>query len=836
MLEVLLTAIPSLCWMLFRCYQLFKTPTHKLGSSLNLDIPHTPTICIDSLDESSVVLHWDIETLPDENIFYVILINGHDAGTLAQNAVKLTNLDSDFIYKLQIVAINVVSNFRSQSDAIYVRTLPEKAQMKKLTDLTQQHELSKISSESIGNVNLDISAQEIEKVSDLVILTNYLHAFQGELARISKEFTAISLNQQTEEQFVRDEIQFYKKELHDGSEARAKKEFDLKQLEQKKNLLTFIKLKILKQLKNHNSQRTLNMNKLTELRLKLAKLTEKRHHVQNAADSERDKVNSNVQALNEDIEGIKSQIHRVEDSIKIAVLEKKDLTNILSQLKPLIDQFTSKSGNDGKSNQDLTKQRGEPIFNLDGGLNALGNDLLEKIYLLRPEWAQNINHELESLHSLESSWKNTFRLSLRKYLSVYNGLEALKASADPTYVPKKKSEHKASIEFGGYALALPKSYQQSGDGDSSSEFNEALADNWYDLSKTSDFESPVISSQVSMVGVQPMNDVSTAPQTSFLAQQEYPEFESYIRGQNDNRSQEAWNGFLQIPSITLPQQSTDMYSAPLAEPSMVSGPQIFGPNYSDLLNMATGRQILASALSPPTLKQTLSQNSQSSQSHLCTDFENQQFINTDGHSNFQSQAMPQAIQQPMQPMQQPMFPYSSPPSEQSLLLPSNQPSHLQASLWSNQSQSSLVDSRRQFTGLTLPKANQLSPTISQQSNMGNDRVYLNTENMFNESRGLNDTSSLNDQNQYGDAAFINQNLLYNQSGFLNKLVFPQSSIWLDNPMAPSYSHNRTVSSGSQLWRNDNQRADKTRTNEFSPFQSDLDTERNNDSNYDIRLI
>lgn len=820
--------------MLFRCYQLFKTPTHKLGSSLNLDIPHTPTIYIDSLDESSVVLHWDIETLPDENIFYVILINGHDAGTLAQNAVKLTNLDSNFLYKLQIVAINVVSNFRSQSDAIYVRTLPEKTQREKLIKLTQQQNLSQnISADANNNVSLDISTQKIEKLSDLTVLTSHLHAFQGELARISKEFTVMSSNQQKEEKLIKDEIQFYKKELHDGSEARAKKEFDLKQLEQQKNLLTFTKLKILKQLKNHNSQRNLNMNKLTELKLKLTKLSEKRHHVQNAADSERDKTNSNVQALNEDIEELKARIHKVEDSIKAAVLEKKELSNTLSQLKPLIEQFTSKSPNDGKSSQDLTKQRGEPIFNQDGGLTSVGNELLEKIYLLRPEWAQNINHELETLHGLESSWKNTFRLSLRKYLSVYNGLEALKAAADPSYVPKRKSEHKASIEFGGHAFALPKSFQQSGEGDSSFEFNEALADNWYDLSKTSEYESPVISSQVSMVGLQPMNDVSTAPQTSFLAQQEYPDFEPYIGGQNDNRSQEAWNGFLQIPSIALPQQQTDMYASSLVEPPMVSAPQIFGPNYSDLQNMVSGRQILASALSPPTLKQTLSQSSQNSQTQLPPDFENQQFINPDGHQNYQQQAMPQTIQQPMQ---QPMFPYSSPPSEQSLLLPSNQPSHLQTSLWSNQSQSSLVDSRRQFTGLTLPKANQLSPTISQQSNLGNDRVYMNTESMYNDSRGFNDTNSLNDQNQFGESPYINQNLLYNHSGFLNKLVFPQSSIWLENPMAPSYSHNRTVSSGSQLWKNDNQRADQTRRNEFSPFQSDLDTERNNDTNYDIRLI
>lgn len=837
MIEVLLTAIPSLCWMLFRCYQLFKTPTSKLGSSLNLDIPHTPVPCVDYLSDSSVVLHWDIETLPDENIFYVILVNGKDAGTLAQHAVKLTSLDPDSVYRIQIVAINVISNFRSQSDAIYIRTLPDRDHRADAACLSREHIVLDDPKKSGRGLNLDITTAEAETLASKESLQNTLYALQVELGRITREHAALSTSQQKEEGTVRDEILRYKLELQEGAEARAKKELDLKQLEQKKDLLTFQKLKILKQLKSHTSQKNLSLNKLEELRLKIAKLTEKRHHVKNTANSERDKTQNNVQSLNEDIDNLKAEIQKIEESIKVANSEKKELNSTISLLKPLIEQFTtSKSLNDSRSSQDLTSSRSEPIFNLDGGLTDLGNEIIEKVYLLLPEWTQNTNLELETLHGLESSWRNTFRLSLRKYLSVYHGVESLKAAADPTYVPKRKSEYQASVEFGGQNYALPKPQNLPGDSDSSPDYNDVLADNWYDLTRSVDYESPNISTQVSVLNMHQMNDVSTGPSNSFLAQQEYPEFQPYQKDPMENRSQEAWNAYPQMPSISLPLQQPDMYPTPIAEAPLVSGPQVFGPDYSDLQSMVTGRQILANTLSPTSLKQSLLHNSQNSQARIPSDYSDhhQNYLNTDSRSAFATLLM-----------QPTMFPYgeqvslSSPPSEQSLLYPSNQSAHLQSTLWNNNSQSSFVDSRRPFNGLTLPKANQLSPTVSQQSNIGSERVFMSPENIYGDTRTFNDAQSINEQVHY-DPQLYNDNLLFNNGGLLNNFSLPQqNSIWLDNPMAPTYSHNRTVSSGSQLWRNDGLRADKTRTSEFSPFQQDLSTEQfqeRNDSSFDIRLI
>lgn len=78
MIEVLLTVVPSLCWIVYRCYQLLQTPVEGLIEDLNIEIPHTPTICIDSITHTSVVIHWDIEIASDESLIYVLLINNKE--------------------------------------------------------------------------------------------------------------------------------------------------------------------------------------------------------------------------------------------------------------------------------------------------------------------------------------------------------------------------------------------------------------------------------------------------------------------------------------------------------------------------------------------------------------------------------------------------------------------------------------------------------------------------------------------------------------------------------------------------------------------------------------
>lgn len=78
MIEVLLTVIPSIFWIVYRCYQLLQTPVEGLVEDLNIEIPHAPNMCIDSITHKSVVIHWDIEMKADESLVYIIMINNRE--------------------------------------------------------------------------------------------------------------------------------------------------------------------------------------------------------------------------------------------------------------------------------------------------------------------------------------------------------------------------------------------------------------------------------------------------------------------------------------------------------------------------------------------------------------------------------------------------------------------------------------------------------------------------------------------------------------------------------------------------------------------------------------
>lgn len=79
-------------------------------------------MCIDSISETSIIIHWDIEVKYDENLYYVIVINEQEAATLTSTSCKLNNLSPHQLYRLEIIAINSITNFKSQSKPVYVQT------------------------------------------------------------------------------------------------------------------------------------------------------------------------------------------------------------------------------------------------------------------------------------------------------------------------------------------------------------------------------------------------------------------------------------------------------------------------------------------------------------------------------------------------------------------------------------------------------------------------------------------------------------------------------------------------------------------------------------------
>ncbi len=78
MLELMLTVLPSVAWILYRCFTLLRAPVGLVVESLDLEIPHAPSICIDSVTHRSTVIHWDIEVSEAEELVYMVLVNNKE--------------------------------------------------------------------------------------------------------------------------------------------------------------------------------------------------------------------------------------------------------------------------------------------------------------------------------------------------------------------------------------------------------------------------------------------------------------------------------------------------------------------------------------------------------------------------------------------------------------------------------------------------------------------------------------------------------------------------------------------------------------------------------------
>lgn len=455
MIEILLTAIPSLCWMLFRCYQLLQTPAERLARHLNVDIPHTPSVCVDLIGQNAVVVHWDIEIQPDENIFYVILLNGKEAATLAQTSAKLCSLEPDSLYRIQVLSVNALSNFRSQSPAVYIHTL---AKTKKTFPFSVEKEVClprQVSDLSTTNYSMGLTLEEVDKLDSERALAEYLYLFQNELTRLNKDVRGFTEHQHEEANRLKAELDSFKKELDEESDIRVKKDLNVKDLEKRKDSLTFDRLKLSKQLKNHQSSQSMHLNRLTELKARLSKLVEKHQHALNAADSEKARVLTKVESLHGDIHLIREENASAEEALKALANERRDLVNLVSSLKPLVEQFTL-AVPDHSPNASQNSLSTVDVFTREGTLSKMGSDTLRKVFSIKPEWEGDVNKELEALAGLELSWTTGFRAAIGRFLAMQNSLDIARTNEDEGYQPQKMTEYQASIEFGGFSNALPK--------------------------------------------------------------------------------------------------------------------------------------------------------------------------------------------------------------------------------------------------------------------------------------------------------------------------------------------------------------------------------------------
>lgn len=877
MLELLLTVVPSLCWMVFRCYQLLHTPAERLARQLNVDIPHIPSVCVDQLASTHLILHWDIEMLPDENIFYVVLVNGKDAGTLAQTSVKLCRLEPDSLYRIQILAVNAISNFRSQSPAVYVRTLAKKESKNNVKGLpfavAEEVQLpSSFRKSSATNYSLGLTAADVANVTDKTVLAEYLYVFQNELSRVTKDIDALLDHQRQEEIRLKNHLDSYRKQLDEGLDARAKKDVNVKDLENKKDLLTFEKLKLSKQMRNYETSRNLYVNKLAELRAKVVKLREKRQHMVNSSNAEKSKVDTKLDEIFDEITITKESITSLEKRVKELKNERKDASQMVQSLRSLVDQFVSPPVLPSASDPSEAMATSGEIFTRESTLTKWGAEVLGKIYSFKPEWEVDIEREMKAMEALELSWKDSFRSAIRNFVSVQNSVEMLRGRQDKQYEPQIMSEYQASVEFGGFGNAIGKApirkrgyvfYEGSASPSPPPDVNDTWSSNQSQIYENVRELSPSQANGVNTTSYAAATSsanplISDFPREVYQSlQHRYNESTGAVYGDatdsvnvsNSNiLSNPRANGFVQAQGHFLDKKYVDTYGDAnfndFRYPETYERPyehqyqeqypeqyheqltayeQQFDNSYENvyLEHPYTENSYENSALDNTNYGAAVSVNDGAytmgtlpiAQSGLSVNY-----IQNDLDLTLHLSIPQSSMQQYAQNIRQ-SFPYddiytvrSATPDDYRQPVQSVQPN-----LWSSSSQNNFFDSRRTFLGLSLLPSSvnmELYPSHSQSSIGG---VQIPQSQLI--------------QPQIQVPQATHDNLFNSLLLSSNSKQIPSSSIWLDRPMSTSMSHNRTVSSTSQLWRTEPARGEESASvgimSDFLPFSPKKDRKDKN---------
>ncbi|KAK6455645.1 uncharacterized protein RJT20DRAFT_96613 [Scheffersomyces xylosifermentans] len=499
MIEILITLVPSICWILYRCFQILKTPVEEIIEDLNMEIPHSPNLCIDSISETSIIIHWDIEIKFDENIYYVLVINGHEGATITSTSCKLNNLSPKQLYQIQIIAINAITNFRSQSNPVFVHTINKKDSKlqfiydDKLDELDNETTISNTeklvaeerlthNSEGRPPVDIDnITIEEIQTIKSSDLLNDYLLAFQNELIKINQEFKSYQINLGKENEQLQNEFKFYKQEYDEETDNKMKKDSDVKSLEKSKDKLTFKKSKLNNQLNTIKSSMEMFNSKLLDYQQRIKKLEERNSQLLNNENSEKLKINDEISQVNTSIQNYKEENENIEENLKSLLAEKKEIASVLSLIRPLINLFNAppapiSNGVSSSVKEEEQQNQGAPsspssstspspspappssssIFFKDGTINKSIYDILGKIFQIVPSWQDEILKEINTYQDLENKWKESFQAEIKKYVTLHQTLQIAKQNNDETYQPIKLSEYQASIEFGGFGNALTK--------------------------------------------------------------------------------------------------------------------------------------------------------------------------------------------------------------------------------------------------------------------------------------------------------------------------------------------------------------------------------------------
>lgn len=365
------------------------------------------------------------------------------------------------------MAVNVTNNFRSKSAPVFIETLLTASDIEKekigFNDLPfLKHNEGKKDSDvdifikkpkmdtTLKITSAELTPQQVKAIESPNELNSYLITFQEELSKSLQEYETFqqSIGQEVEE--LSETLKIYRKEYDEESDMKIRLENSIKDIEKKKDNLTFTKSKLSNQLKQLQNSSDLHESKLETLTSKVNKLQEKRKTLELKEYEDKKGVDDRIEQIKLDIEKYKKLNDLLEHEIKVLATNKKRNDKLLSTVKPMIEMIGSESN-----------------FNRDGVLKPNSQAALAELFEYMPDWKQEILEELDKTRTNEVEWKLVFKTELRKYLSIKYNLDLIRSERDSSYQIQKMSEYQASLEFGGYANALPKPGHKSKQGNKS---------------------------------------------------------------------------------------------------------------------------------------------------------------------------------------------------------------------------------------------------------------------------------------------------------------------------------------------------------------------------------
>lgn len=609
MIEVLLTLVPSVLWLLYRCFKLFQVPVDEIINDLNIDIPHIANICVDAITSNSIIVHWDIQLRLDENLCYILLVNNKEVSTISSTSCKLSDLDPNVLYKIQIIAVNLNTNYRSISDSVYVETLSSDANplevIKQVHNNNFKHQPQEEvniddCTDDLAKVTKDISPDSIHNIKDPGILSSCLRYYQLQLAKLCNEFRSMEENISVELDKLKQDNRKLLEDLKFQNQTINKHSSILKENQKKKEELLLQKTKLNSKLMETKKSINNKSKNLHSMKLDLEKLYHKKQFIEANGDNEKHKLRQSIQLIESEIETLKGKQTLVEENLKLVKNRRKQINKLHNIIHELSIKFN------------------ETCFNKDHSLNEKGLEILNEVCVIKPEWANFIESEKNNLNDFDQAFKSALVSGLKSYVTLYNGLETYRSANEKNYSPSWMSEINAAAKFGCQNYHPGKFYKNRNRSNSRGFRN--ISNGTANSNSSSKATSPGPPSGLSMTGI---NSSSMTNVANHL-------YQDHATGINTNLNPNVVNSMnnyygdiyaeeediLSPPNYDSINMNSSLNSPVMTSANMYLTPRIDSPNLSNSnLNIPMNNWVGMSGLNSPNMQSQQNFQQQSQQPH-----------------------------------------------------------------------------------------------------------------------------------------------------------------------------------------------------------------------------